>query len=133
FRAVLEAAAELVVATVGQWAEERAAEVAVPEVDFDGVEAGVDREPGRVGVSGDHAVDLVAGRLLREAHHERVEEAARRKGSRLVGPAGSDWSGVADLRADGRAFFVHGFGQPPQPRDGLGPHPDLSGLGASAR
>ena len=40
---------------------------------------------------------------------------------------------MADLRADRRALSVHGLGEPAQPRQRLGPHPQLLAVGAPAR
>ncbi len=68
--AVLQRSAELVGAPVDQRAQERAGEVVVAEMDLDGVEAGLDRQPGGVGVGLGHVADVVAAGLLGEPHRQ---------------------------------------------------------------
>ena len=104
------------------------AKVAVAQMDLDGIEAGFDGEPCRVGVGGDDVVDVVAGGLLGEAHHERVEESTGASALALSTRAYGDGPGVADLRADRRALGVDRLGEPLQPRDGLAAATRSAGL-----
>ena len=47
-------------AAVEQRAQERAGEIVVPEVNLDGIESGLDRQPGRVGVRLGDLADVLA-------------------------------------------------------------------------
>ena len=102
-------------------------------MDLDGIEPRVDGEAGRVGMGGDDVVDVVTRGPLGEAHGDRVEEPHGCERLGLIGPRVGDRPGVADLRADRRTFCVDRVGEPAQPRDGLGPHPDLPSFGAPTR
>src|SRR6516165_1791895 len=101
-------------------------------MDFDGVKAGLDGQPGRVGMRFQHVVDVLAGRLLGEPHADRVEEPHRRQGGGLVGLRVGHRAGVPDLSAYRRALGVDRLGEPPQPGHRLRAHPQSVALGASA-
>ncbi len=110
------------------------ARVVVAEMDLDGVEAGVDGEPGGGGVRGDHVVDVVAGRpSWRTASTSGLKNRTGASALALLDRASADRSGVPDLRADRRALGVDGLGEALQPGHRLRPHPDLLAVGASAR
>jgi hypothetical protein len=64
FGPVLQRSAELVVSPVDQRTEEGACEVVVTQVNLDGVEPSLDREPCRGCVVSDHHVDVVTRRPL---------------------------------------------------------------------
>ena len=99
---------------------------------FDGVESGVDGQPGGVGVRGDHVVDVVAAGLLGEPHADRVEEPHRGQRGGLVGARVGDRAGVADLRADRRALGVDRVGEPSEAGHRFRAHPDAVAFGAAA-
>ena len=99
---------------------------------FDGIEPGVDGQLGRVGVRGDHFVDVVAAGLLGEPHADRVEEPHRGQRGGVVGAGVGDRAGMPDLRADCRALGVDRVGEPPEPRHCFGAHPDPVAFGAAA-
>ena len=129
---VLQRAAELVVAAVDQRTQKRTRQIVVTQMHFDGIESGVDGQPGRVGVRGDHIVDVVAAGLLGEPHADRVEEPHRRQRRGLVGAGVGDRAGMSDLRADRRTFGVDRIGEPPEPGHGFRAHPDPVAFGAAA-
>src|SRR5205085_12621310 len=114
---VLERAAPLVSAAVELGAEELAGQVAVAEVDLDGVEPAVrNYSRGVAEVLGD-AVDVVRGHATSALHGERAEHRRRRQAA-MAGRSGYG-AGVAYLGGDGRTFCVHHSGELPQARDGL--------------
>lgn len=51
------------------------------QVDFDGVETGLDGKPGRVRVRGNHALDIGSAGTAGEFHAQRVEEPDRGQGT----------------------------------------------------
>jgi hypothetical protein len=106
-------------------AEERAQQVAVAEVQLDGVEAGVLEDAGSRDEVARDARDVALGRGRGEAHRHRAEDARRRQAG--ASGAGRNRTCVPDLRRDGCALGVHGVGQLAQPGRGFGAHDDLSG------
>jgi hypothetical protein len=99
---------------------------------FDGIESGVDGQPGGVGVRGDHVVDVRTGGLLGEPHADRVEEPHRGQRGGLVGAGIGYRARVSDLRADRRPLGVDRVGEPSEPGHGLRAHPDPVSFGAAA-
>ena len=129
---VRQRSAELVVAAVDQRTQERARQIVVAQMDFDGVEAGVDGK--RAALACWAITSSMSSRVAFLANRIPIglknRTGARARG--LVGAGVGDRAGVADLRADRRALGVDRVGEPAQPGHGLRAHPEPVAGGAAA-
>jgi hypothetical protein len=115
--APIDVPAVLVPATVGPRRQELAEQVAVADVDLDGVEACLDGQPASGFEVAEQPVEVLLGRSLGERHGSRRERAGWAQG-RLPGHVRrGEPPGVPQLDTRGSALRVDGICQAPQPPD----------------
>ncbi len=130
---VLQRATVAVPAAVQFGAEERTRQVVVPEMDLDGVEAGLDRGACGVGMRRDDSRQVIGACRTGELQRQRREQPARRERRQPVAATVGNRPGVTDLGRDRGTLGVHCVREAPQSGARLVAPVDLVPVGSSFR